>query len=77
MLIKHVLQEFVAKERACADTVMLLYDAVSQFLNLIFASNTFCVPTITFLPALFEVTTALCNLVGEKRMREKEGGMKC
>lgn len=51
--------------------------SISQCLNLIFASNTLCVRTITFLPVLFEVTTASCNLVGEKRMREKEGVMKC
>lgn len=43
-----------------------------------FASNTLCDRTVIILPVLFEVTTAMCNLVGEKRMegceRKREGG---
>lgn len=51
-----------------------------------FASNALCDRTVTFLPVLFEVTTAVCNLVGEEkkmqgceRKREEgsvEGGVK-
>lgn len=43
-----------------------------QCLCVNFVSNTFCDRTVTFLPILVEVTTAACNLVGEKRMCGKK-----
>lgn len=42
------------------------------------ASNTLCDRTITFLPVLFEVSTAMCHLVREKKRGEgsAEAGLK-